>query len=375
MEQRLREKDEELENVRKSGQRALDELQRTIVEIETRYKGELSRLKKKYESEIQEFEIQIETLSRTNAELAHANKSLSNKVKELEVALDDERRAGEEARGALTILERKRIALQTELEDVRSLLETAERARKNAENELGDATTRINELNISITTLTSDKRRFESDMASMQHDLDEALNARRAAEDRADRLQAELNRLADELRQEQENYKNAESLRKSLEVEIREITVRLEEAEAFAQREGKRLVAKLQARLRDLEAEFEAEQRRGRDLAATNRKLERALAELRVTADDDRRLVVELQDQVATLSAKVKTLRRQLEEAEEVVTITMNKYRKAQAMCEDAEHRADALERNVTIVRQNIRGGRGARSMSVTREVVRKINL
>jgi chromosome segregation ATPase len=81
MEHRLREKDEELENVRKSGQRALDELQRTIVEIETRYKGELSRLKKKYESEIQEFEIQIETLSRTNAELAHANKSLSGKVK------------------------------------------------------------------------------------------------------------------------------------------------------------------------------------------------------------------------------------------------------------------------------------------------------
>lgn len=184
---------------------------------------------------------------------------------------------------------------------------------------------------------------MEGDIATMQADLDEALNARRAAEDRADRLQAEVNRLADELRQEQENYKNAESLRKSLEVEIREITVRLEEAEAFAQREGKRLVAKLQARvsihspgrylllfwigqrvaplkfvhaqLRDLEAEFEAEQRRGRDLAATNRKLERALAELRVTAEDDRRLVVELQDQVATLSMKVKTLRRQLEEA------------------------------------------------------------
>lgn len=81
MEHRLREKDEELENIRKSGQRALDELQRTIVEIETKYKGELSRLKKRYESEIQEFEIQIETLSRTNAELAHANKSLSNKAK------------------------------------------------------------------------------------------------------------------------------------------------------------------------------------------------------------------------------------------------------------------------------------------------------
>ena len=53
----------------------------------------------------------------------------------------------------------------------------------------------------------------------------------------------------------------------------------------------------------------------------------------------------------------------------------MNKYRKAQQMCEEAEHRADALERNVTIVRQHggVRGGpgRGTRSMSVTREITR----
>lgn len=37
---------------RKSSQRALDELQRTIVEIESKYKAEISRIKKKYETEI-----------------------------------------------------------------------------------------------------------------------------------------------------------------------------------------------------------------------------------------------------------------------------------------------------------------------------------
>jgi len=136
------------------------------------------------------------------------------------------------------------------------------RARKNAENELGDASTRINELTISVTSLTGDKRRMEGDMATMHADLDEALNQRRASDERADRLQMEVNRLLEELRAAQENYKNADAHRKSLEVEIREITVRLEEAEAFATREGKRLVAKLQARLHDVEAELEAEQRR-----------------------------------------------------------------------------------------------------------------
>ena len=125
----------------------------------------------------------------------------------------------------------------------------SERARKNADNELHDASSRLNELNITITTLTGDKRRMEGDITAMQADLDEALNGRRGAEERADRLNNELYRVTEELRQEQENYKNAESLRKQLEIEIREITVRLEEAEAFAQKEGKRMVAKLQARV------------------------------------------------------------------------------------------------------------------------------
>ena len=107
----------------------------------------------------------------------------------------------------------------------------------------------MSELTISITALTNDKRRMEGDISAMHADLDEAMNARRAAEERADRLGSECNRLMEELRQEQENYKNAESLRKQLEVEIREITVRLEEAEQYAQREGKRLVAKLQTRV------------------------------------------------------------------------------------------------------------------------------
>ena len=128
----------------------------------------------------------------------------------------------------------------------------AERARKNAENELHDAGNRINELTINITALSGDKRRMEADISAMQADLDEAINARRASDERADRLQMQVNGLASELGQEQENYKNAESLRKQLEIEIREITVRLEEAEAFAQREGKRMIAKLQARVSSL---------------------------------------------------------------------------------------------------------------------------
>ena len=60
---------------------------------------------------------------------------------------------------------------------------------------------RINELTVTITNLNNDKRRLEADLANLQAELEEALSAKRAAEDRADRTQMELNRLAEELQQ------------------------------------------------------------------------------------------------------------------------------------------------------------------------------
>ena len=51
---------------------------------------------------------------------------------------------------------------------------------------------------------------------------------------------------------------------------------------------------------------------------------------------------------------------------EEVASITMSKYRKAQQSIEEAEHRADMVERSMTMRHSS---GPGMRSISVTREV------
>jgi len=67
--------------------------------------------------------------------------------------------------------------------------------------------------------------------------------------------------------------------------------------------------------MRELEAELEAEQRRARDLAAENRKLARLLQEQKQQADDERRLAAEANEQINQLQARIKTLKRQLEEA------------------------------------------------------------
>ena len=50
------------------------------------------------------------------------------------------------------------------------------------------------------------------------------------------------------------------------------------------------------------------------------------------------------------------------------MTITMGKYRRAQANVEEAEHRADMAEKNVQLRNKS-------RSMSVTREITRVVRV
>lgn len=66
-------------NFRKSSARAIDELQRTLVEVETRYKTEITRIKKKYETDIRELEGALDNANRANAEYLKQIKSLQNR--------------------------------------------------------------------------------------------------------------------------------------------------------------------------------------------------------------------------------------------------------------------------------------------------------
>ena len=49
--------------------------------MESKYKAELSRLRKKHEQQLGDYESQMDTLSRSNSEVARANKALAARVK------------------------------------------------------------------------------------------------------------------------------------------------------------------------------------------------------------------------------------------------------------------------------------------------------
>jgi len=102
---------------------------------------------------------------------------------------------------------------------------------------------------------------------------------------------------------------------------VKELQAHLDDAEASAMKGGKRSLAKLEQRVRELELELESEQRRYQEADKNTRKQERRMKELALQADEDRKAQDRLNDMVEKLQQKIKTYKRQVEEAVRICAI------------------------------------------------------
>ncbi|XP_039950820.1 myosin heavy chain, muscle isoform X3 [Bactrocera tryoni] len=371
IDRRIQEKEEEFENTRKNHQRALDSMQASL-EAEAKGKAEALRMKKKLEADINELEIALDHANKANAEAQKNIKRYQQQLKDIQTALEEEQRARDDAREQLGISERRANALQNELEESRTLLEQADRGRRQAEQELADAHEQLNEVSAQNASISAAKRKLESELQTLHSDLDELLNEAKNSEEKAKKAMVDAARLADELRAEQDHAQTQEKLRKALEQQIKELQVRLDEAEANALKGGKKAIQKLEQRVRELENELDGEQRRHADAQKNLRKSERRIKELSFQSEEDRKNHERMQDLVDKLQQKIKTYKRQIEEAEEIAALNLAKFRKAQQELEEAEERADLAEQAISKFRAKGRAGsvgRGAspapRAMSV----------
>lgn len=185
--------------------------------------------------------------------------------------------------------------------------------------------------------------------------LSEAKNS----EDKAKKAMVDAARLADELRAEQEHYQIQFKMHKGLEVSYKDLQVKFEDSEASAQKMAKKAVAKLDGKVRELESTLDDESRRYADCMKNLRKCERRIKELTFQYDEDKKNHDRMQDLTEKLQLKIKTYKRQIEEAEEIAALNLAKFRKAQQELEEAEERADNAEQ--TAKRKGIRAGSLAR--------------
>ena len=119
---------------------------------------------------------------------------------------------------------------------------------------------------------------------------------------------------------------------------------RCDEAETNALKGGRKAVTKMESRIRELESEMEAESRRFGDAQKNMRKSERRVKELVFAQEEDRKNQERMQALVDQLQGKIKTYKKQIEEAEEIAAMNLAKFRQTQSNLGDAHERADLNE-------------------------------
>uniref|UniRef100_A0A4W6DCJ4 Myosin, heavy chain b n=1 Tax=Lates calcarifer TaxID=8187 RepID=A0A4W6DCJ4_LATCA len=354
VDRKIAEKDEEIEQIKRNSQRVIESMQSTL-DAEIRSRNDALRIKKKMEGDLNEMEVQ---LSHANRQAAEAQKQLRNVQGQLKVPplhLDEAIRSQEDMKEQVAMVERRNNLMVAEIEELRVALEQTERGRKVAEQELVDASERVGLLHSQNTSLINTKKKLEADLIQIQGEVEDAVQEARNAEEKAKKAITDAAMMAEELKKEQDTSAHLERMKKNLEVTVKDLQHRLDEAENLAMKGGKKQLQKLEARVRELEAEVDAEQRRCAEAIKGVRKYERRVKELTYQTEEDKKNITRLQDLVDKLQLKVKSYKRQAEEAEEQANTHLSRYRKVQHEMEEAQERADIAESQVNKLRAKSR--------------------
>uniref|UniRef100_A0A8C6C518 Myosin-7B n=1 Tax=Monodon monoceros TaxID=40151 RepID=A0A8C6C518_MONMO len=296
VDRKIAEKDEEIDQLKRNHIRVVESMQSTL-DAEIRSRNDAIRLKKKMEGDLNEMEIQLNHANRTAAEALKNYRNTQAILKDTQLHLDDALRGQEDLKEQLAIVERRANLLQAEIEELRATLEQTERSRKMAEQELLDASERVQLLHTQNTSLINTKKKLETDISQIQGEMEDIIQEARNAEEKAKKAITDVAMMAEELKKEQDTSAHLERMKKNLEQTVKDLQHRLDEAEQLT--------------------------------------------------EEDRKNVLRLQDLVNKLQTKVKAYKRQAEEAEEQANVNLAKFHKIQHKLEEAEERADTAELQV----------------------------
>merc|ERR1712223_1163272 len=282
-------------------------------------KAEALRIKKKLEGDINELEIALDHANKANSEAQKAIKRYQGQHREAECAYEEEQRQRQEVVERATLADRRANALAGEMEEARSLLDSAERGKRQTEAELSESRSAVNEMTSINSKAASDKRAVESAVHTLHAEIDDMLAQAKGSEEKAKRAMVDAARLADELRTEQDHATAQGKAKRALETQINEVELRLTETNEIAAKGGRNAMAKLESRVRELEIELGSIQSKTSESYKGFQKAERHVKELQFQQDEDRKN-----------QQKIRTYKKQIEEAEEIAALNLAKYRKAQ---------------------------------------------
>merc|ERR1711892_1590915 len=354
IENRIHMKEEEFASTKKNFAKSLDGVQMAL-ESETKGKIEALRVKKELQTDVTELETALDHANAANAESQKNIKLTQQRLRDTQARYEEENHAKAIAQDNLINADRRCNANQNALEEGRTLLDQSDRNRRMLEQELADINETLSEQTCQNQSLSGAKAKCETDFNSLGQDLDEMMGEAQISEEKAQRAMLDAARLADELRGEQELAMTLEKEKKFLEVQTKEAQSRVDEAEQNALKGGKKACAKMNTRIRELESELDAENRRFSDAQKNLRRSERTIKELTYTQEEDRKNHENMQSLIDQLQGKIRSFKKQIEEAEEIAALNLAKFRQVQSNLEQSGERADLNEQALAKMRAQSR--------------------
>ncbi|XP_069838442.1 cingulin-like protein 1 isoform X2 [Dendropsophus ebraccatus] len=275
------------------------ELQKQFDEYKEKNRKENSEMHRQLKDKILEVERCNQTIRKLQEEIRH-----------LEENLQDHQRAHDES---LT----KNHLLQQTIKDLQYELD--------AKNHMKDERSR-------------QVKSMEDKLSQLELELDEEKNNSDLLLERITRCREQIEQMRGELLQERAARQDLECDKMSLERQNKDLKSRITHLETSHRSNKEGLVAQMEGRIAELEERLENEERDRANLQLNNRRLERKVKELMMQVDDEH---LSLTDQKDQLSLRLKSMKRQVEEAEEEIDRLESAKKKLQR---DLEEQVDINE-------------------------------
>ena len=159
----------------------------------------------------------------------------------------------------------------------------------------------------------------------------------------------------DALVEERERVLKHETIKKHLEMEVRELAARVNEVESNAQTTNKRVIAGLQSQLRCLENELEEEKRRHMETHKMMQRKEKDAKAAIMQIEEEQKVSNMLQDNCGKLNETIKKYKQRLVEQESKTQEAQVRERRLQRELEAAQERAHDADSNLKVVRSKHR--------------------
>jgi len=319
-------------------------LSRKLAEAESRLKNEVEVIKKKMSITITELEMSLDASNKGNAQLQNTCKVQNEKIMQLTSAYEDVNRKLGASVQQYDVTIKKLTELDVSYKKITADYNKSLTVIKDYELKLNGFNGKVNELTSANNQLMIVKTKLEKEFGQVSKDYDDIARELKLADDRANKAGSDAHHFESLLREEQAKLVKIDQAKKSLENEVRSLSVRIEEIETNSVATSKRTIQKMEVRIEELEVMINNEKKAHSVTMTELHTKTRSIKELILQSEEDRKNIIILQDSLDKLNEKIKMYKRQLEEQESISNSNIMRVKKFQRELESAENRAEEAE-------------------------------